>query len=109
MPDSKLSELPDGGAIAGTEIIESVQGGSNVKYSMSTVKTFVLNKDRGTWNTTDALPTNGSGPANAIRKYDRWIIPAGGWTYSGQFFPQWSILEAMVDGATTFDQFKYPY
>jgi len=66
-------------------------------------------QEMGPWSTTDTLPTVGSGTAGAIRKYDRWIVPSGGWTYLGDFFPQWSILEAMEDGATTFDQFKYPY
>jgi len=70
--------------------------------------------NRGEWNTTDELPTNGSGgPTFEICKFDRWIVPDGGWSYTDNgnvlTFPKWSILEAMEDGASTFEQFKYPY
>lgn len=62
--------------------------------------------ERGSWNTLDTVPDNGSGTAGANVKFDRWIVPAGGWTYLGNFHPKWTTIEAMTDGASTYDDFK---
>lgn len=62
--------------------------------------------ERGSWNTLNTIPNNGSGTASAVVKFDRWIVPAGGWTYLGNFHPKWTTIEAMVNGASTYDDFK---
>lgn len=40
MADQKISGLPDGTTISGTELSEAVQSGGNVKFSYATLKTF---------------------------------------------------------------------
>ncbi len=62
--------------------------------------------NRGSWNTTDALPNTGSGTSGAWVEGNKWKVPAGGWSYLGNFFPQWTFIEAMVTGGTTFDELK---
>ena len=62
--------------------------------------------NRGTWNTTDALPNTGSGTAGAWVEGNKWKVPVGGWLYLGNFYPQWTFIEAMVTGGTTFDELK---
>jgi len=61
---------------------------------------------RGNWNTTDALPNTGSGTSGANVEDDFWKVPTGGWEYLGTTFPKGTKIEAMVDGASTIDDFK---
>ena len=43
MADSKISDLSANGTLDGTELVELVQSGSNVKALLSAVKTFITN------------------------------------------------------------------
>jgi hypothetical protein len=43
MTDKKISELSSNGTLDGTELVELVQSGSNVKALLSAVKTFITN------------------------------------------------------------------
>ena len=42
MTDKKISELTSNGTLNGSELVELVQSGSNVKALLSAVKTFIL-------------------------------------------------------------------
>ena len=54
MTDKKISELTSNGTLTGSELVELVQSGSNVKALLSAIKTWVING----LSTTTAL-TNG--------------------------------------------------
>ena len=41
MTDKKISELSDNSTLTGSELVELVQGGSNVKALLSAIKTFI--------------------------------------------------------------------
>ena len=41
MTDKKISELTSNGTLTGSELVELVQGGSNVKALLSAIKTFI--------------------------------------------------------------------
>ena len=43
MTDKKISELTSNGTLNGSELVELVQGGSNVKALLSAIKTWVIN------------------------------------------------------------------
>ena len=43
MTDKKISELTSNGTLTGSELVELVQGGSNVKALLSAIKTWVIN------------------------------------------------------------------
>lgn len=43
MTDKKISELTSNGTLTGSELVELVQSGSNVKALLSAVKTWVIN------------------------------------------------------------------
>ena len=43
MADSKISDLSANGTLDGTELVELVQSGSNVKALLSAIKTYIVN------------------------------------------------------------------
>ena len=43
MTDKKISELTSNGTLTGSELVELVQSGSNVKALLSAIKTWVIN------------------------------------------------------------------
>ena len=64
MADSKISDLSANGTLDGTELVELVQSGSNVKALLSAIKTYIVNgyltaaTAASTYATTSSL-TNG--------------------------------------------------
>jgi len=57
--------------------------------------------NRGAWSTTDTLPPSTN------HEEDFWKVPIGStWTYGDDIWPQNTIIQSMVDGASTYAQFK---
>lgn len=59
MADAKISDLSAGTALAGTEVMPTVQGGATVKHTFNQVKTFVGTNLRSLW-----IPAAGIRPSS---------------------------------------------
>ena len=58
MTDKKISELTSNGTLNGSELVELVQSGSNVKALLSAVKTWIINDLVSTTALTNGLLAN---------------------------------------------------
>ena len=58
MTDKKISELASNGTLDGSELVELVQSGSNVKALLSAVKTWIINDLVSTTALTNGLLAN---------------------------------------------------
>ena len=58
MTDKKISELTSNGTLDGSELVELVQSGSNVKALLSAVKTWIINDLVSTTALTNGLLAN---------------------------------------------------
>lgn len=58
MADSKISDLSANGTLDGTELVELVQSGSNVKALLSAIKTYIINGYATTSSLTSGLLAN---------------------------------------------------
>lgn len=58
MADSKISDLSANGTLDGTELVELVQSGSNVKALLSAIKTYIINGYATTSSLTSGLLSN---------------------------------------------------
>ena len=58
MADSKISDLSANGTLDGTELVELVQSGSNVKALLSAIKTYIVNGLATTSSLTSGLLAN---------------------------------------------------
>mgnify|MGYP001433913567 CR=1 FL=1 len=58
MTDKKISELASNGTLNGSELVELVQSGSNVKALLSAVKTWIINDLVSTTALTNGLLAN---------------------------------------------------
>lgn len=97
MADKKISQLPDAGTILGDEVFPFLQGGSNVKGDLDTLKGFVRSF-RGDFNASgNVFPaTGGTGIGGAIAKGDEFDISVSG-TLGGEFCPVGTTIRARQD------------
>ena len=58
MTDKKISELTSNGTLNGSELVELVQSGGNVKALLSAVKTWIINDLVSTTALTNGLLAN---------------------------------------------------
>jgi hypothetical protein len=66
MPDLKISELTAGTALAGTEVLPSVQGGNTVKHTFAQVRTYVGSVLRSIWIPAAGIRPSSSGGCAAL-------------------------------------------
>jgi hypothetical protein len=66
MADAKISELTAGTALAGTEVLPTVQGGATVKHTFNQVKTFVGTNLRSLWIPSAGIRPSSSGGCAAL-------------------------------------------
>jgi hypothetical protein len=66
MADTKISDLSAGTALAGTEVLPSVQSGATVKHTFNQVKTFVGSVLRSIWVPAAAMRPSSSGGCAAL-------------------------------------------
>jgi len=66
MPDLKISELTAGTALAGTEVLPSVQGGATVKHTFAQVRTYVGTVLRSLWIPAAGIRPSSSGGCAAL-------------------------------------------
>jgi len=66
MADTKISDLSAGTALAGTEVMPTVQGGATVKHTFNQVKTFVGANLRSFWIPSAGIRPSSSGGCAAL-------------------------------------------
>lgn len=66
MADTKISDLSAGTALAGTEVMPTVQGGATVKHTLNQVKTFVGANLRSLWIPSAGIRPSSSGGCAAL-------------------------------------------
>lgn len=66
MPDLKISELTAGTALAGSEVLPSVQGGATVKHTFAQVRTYVGSVLRSLWIPAAGIRPSSSGGCAAL-------------------------------------------
>src|SRR6516162_2522279 len=71
MPDTKLSALPSGAALADSDLFYSVQGGSSFKQSLLSISNYIGSKGYLTGNQTITLTgdVTGSGTTGITTAY----------------------------------------
>jgi hypothetical protein len=66
MADTKISDLSAGTALAGTEVMPTVQGGATVKHTFAQVRTYVGTVLRSLWIPSAAMRPSSSGGCAAL-------------------------------------------
>lgn len=106
MADKKITELTAAGALGGTEDVEVVQGGVNVKTTISAIVALGTGTEhwRGAWAGTTALPVNadnvGSAANGDIQAGDTFVF-TNQVAFGGSVFPAKSIAVALQGTPTT--------